>query len=194
MSPEVTVDLRDVRFTSESGRQTRQPASRLRAKLGNRKHTSVRAAAYAVPNSFVTAHLSRRRNSPSVRRQIKAHKPWVRVMSKFDSIASPTVRAADNLEPSFVHEDQIRVAKHKLSDHLARRKKRPNVLIYMMDDVGWGDFGCYGGGIAVGAPTPNFDKLARGGLQLTSCYSEPSCSPSRATLQTGRARRRTAGF
>ena len=107
-------------------------------------------------------------------------------MSKFDSIASPTVRAADNLEPSFVHGDQIRMAKHKLSDHLARRKKRPNILIYMMDDVGWGDFGCYGGGIAVGAPTPNFDKLARGGLQLTSCYSEPSCSPSRATLQTGR--------
>jgi hypothetical protein len=75
-------------------------------------------------------YLSRRRNSPSVRRQIKSHKPWVRIMSKFDSIASPTVRAADNLEPSFVHEDQIRVAKHKLSDRLARRKKRPNVLIY----------------------------------------------------------------
>jgi arylsulfatase len=55
-----------------------------------------------------------------------------------------------------------------------------------MDDVGWGDFGCYGGGVAVGAPTPNFDKIARNGLQLTSCYSEPSCSPSRATLLTGR--------
>ena len=107
-------------------------------------------------------------------------------MSQFDSIASPTVRTADNLEPSFVHGDQIGVAKQKLADHLARRKKRPNVLIYMMDDVGWGDFGCYGGGVAVGAPTPNFDKLARGGLQLTSCYSEPSCSPSRATLMTGR--------
>jgi Sulfatase len=46
--------------------------------------------------------------------------------------------------------------------------------------------GCYGGGIAVGAPTPNFDKLAQSGLRLTSCYSEPSCSPSRATLMTGR--------
>ena len=55
-----------------------------------------------------------------------------------------------------------------------------------MDDVGWGDFGCYGGGVAVGAPTPNFDRLARSGLQLTSCYSEPTCSPSRATLLTGR--------
>ena len=55
-----------------------------------------------------------------------------------------------------------------------------------MDDVGWGDFGCYGGGVAVGAPTPNFDKMRAHGLQLTSCYSEPSCSPSRATLLTGR--------
>ena len=55
-----------------------------------------------------------------------------------------------------------------------------------MDDVGWGDFGCYGGGVAVGAPTPNIDKLARRGLLMTSCYSEPSCTPSRASLLTGR--------
>ena len=54
------------------------------------------------------------------------------------------------------------------------------------DDVGWGDFGCYGGGVAVGAPTPNIDRLAREGLLLTSCYSEPSCTPSRASLMTGR--------
>jgi len=107
-------------------------------------------------------------------------------MPPFDSIASPTVRLADNLEPSFQHLDQVKVAKDKLAAHRDRRKKRPNILVFMMDDVGWGDFGCYGGGVAVGAPTPTFDKLARSGLQLTSCYSEPSCSPSRATLMTGR--------
>ena len=107
-------------------------------------------------------------------------------MPQFDPIASPTIRTAVNLEPSFVHVDQVALARRKIADHFARRKKRPNVLIFMMDDVGWGDLGCYGGGVAVGAPTPNFDKLARGGLQLTSCYSEPSCSPSRATLMTGR--------
>ena len=56
----------------------------------------------------------------------------------------------------------------------------------VFDDVGWGDFGCYGGGVAVGAPTPNIDRLARQGLLLTSCYSEPSCTPSRASLMTGR--------
>ena len=56
----------------------------------------------------------------------------------------------------------------------------------MFDDVGWGDFGCYGGGVAVGAATPNLDRLARQGLLMTSCYSEPSCTPSRASLMTGR--------
>src|SRR5262245_24354346 len=55
-----------------------------------------------------------------------------------------------------------------------------------MDDVGWGDFGCYGGGVMTGAPTPHIDRLAREGLLLTSCYSEPSCTPSRASLMTGR--------
>ena len=103
-------------------------------------------------------------------------------MPAFDAIATQTVRKANHLEPAFVHREDVEAAARKL----AARKKKPNILIYLMDDVGWGDFGCYGGGVAVGAPTPNFDRIARGGLQLTSCYSEPSCSPSRATLHTGR--------
>jgi arylsulfatase len=107
-------------------------------------------------------------------------------MPPFDPIASATVRKADHLEPAFVHAEQQAAAERKLAERLGRRKRRPNILLFLMDDVGWGDFGCYGGGIAVGAPTPNFDRLARNGLQLTSCYSEPSCSPSRATLLTGR--------
>lgn len=107
-------------------------------------------------------------------------------MTAFDPIASRTHRTAENLEPFFAHPEQNEAAAKKLADYVKRRGRRPNVLIFMMDDVGWGDFGCYGGGVAVGAPTPNFDKLARGGLQLTSCYSEPTCSPSRATLLTGR--------
>ena len=107
-------------------------------------------------------------------------------MPLFDPIASQPVRRADHLEPAFVHEDQESAARARLGEHRARRRRLPNFLLFLMDDVGWGDFGCYGGGIAVGAPTPNFDRLARSGLQLTSCYSEPSCSPSRATLLTGR--------
>ena len=77
-------------------------------------------------------------------------------------------------------------ARSKLDDFVARTGRRPNVLVILMDDVGWGDFGCYGGGVAVGAPTPNIDRLAREGLLLTSCYSEPSCTPTRASIMTGR--------
>jgi arylsulfatase len=103
-----------------------------------------------------------------------------------DPIASPTVRLADHLEPCFQFPDQIANAEQRLADFKTRSGRRPNILVILMDDVGWGDFGCYGGGVAVGAPTPNIDRLARESLQLTSCYSEPSCSPSRATLMTGR--------
>ncbi|HPA90121.1 MAG TPA: sulfatase-like hydrolase/transferase [Quisquiliibacterium sp.] len=107
-------------------------------------------------------------------------------MTAFDPFATRAVRRAENLEPAFVHAEQVALAQRKLDDYVARRGRRPNILVFLMDDVGWGDFGCYGGGVAVGAPTPNFDRLAAQGLRLTSCYSEPTCSPSRATLMTGR--------
>ena len=104
----------------------------------------------------------------------------------------PTIRSsnrpcseAEHLEPRFVHAEQEAVATERLAA-FSRDGKRPNVLMIVFDDVGWGDFGCYGGGVAVGAPTPNLDRLARQGLLLTSCYSEPSCTPSRASLMTGR--------
>lgn len=104
----------------------------------------------------------------------------------FDPIASPTVPVAETREPIFQFPEQEDTAKQKLAALQEKIGRRPNVVVILMDDVGWGDFGCYGGGVAVGAPTPNIDRLAREGLMLTSCYSEPSCSPSRATLMSGR--------
>lgn len=104
----------------------------------------------------------------------------------FDPITEPTVQVAEHREPAFEHADQTGQARQRLDEYVKRTGRRPNVLVVLFDDVGWGDFGCYGGGIAVGAPTPNIDRLARDGLLLTSCYSEPSCSPSRASLMTGR--------
>ncbi|WP_134324646.1 arylsulfatase [Cumulibacter soli] len=106
---------------------------------------------------------------------------------EFDPIASATTPIAANHEPAFVHEADIAEAEAKQAQFTNRHgTKQPNILVVLMDDVGWGDFGCYGGGVAVGAPTPNIDALARRGVQLTSAYSEPSCTPSRATLLTGR--------
>jgi arylsulfatase A-like enzyme len=104
----------------------------------------------------------------------------------FDLISSPTTPVADHREPQFVHADDTEAATRALSDYRSRHGRNPNICFVLFDDVGWGDFGCYGGGVAVGAPTPHIDALARNGLMLTSCYSEPSCTPSRATLLTGR--------
>ena len=91
-----------------------------------------------------------------------------------DPVVAETVRSADHLEPRFVLEAQEAAGTARLNAYRGASGKRPNVLVILFDDVGWGDFGCYGGGVAVGAPTPNIDKLARRGLLLTSCYSEPS--------------------
>jgi arylsulfatase A-like enzyme len=93
---------------------------------------------------------------------------------------------AENREPRMLHPDWLKAAEEKLAALEKKTGKKPNFLIYLLDDVGWGDFGCYGGGHLRGAPTPNFDRLAAEGLKLTSCYSQPSCSPSRATMMTGR--------
>ncbi len=103
-----------------------------------------------------------------------------------DPVVAETTRRRDGLEPCFVLPEQEERAAAALTRFRGRGGKRPNVLLILFDDVGWGDFGCYGGGVAVGAPTPNIDTLARRGMLLTSCYSEPSCTPSRASLMTGR--------
>jgi arylsulfatase A-like enzyme len=104
----------------------------------------------------------------------------------FDPITAETTVVAPTREPVLVHAGQRAAAEAALAAHRARTGRAPNLLMVLMDDVGWGDFGCYGGGVMAGAPTPNIDRLAREGLLLTSCYSEPSCTPSRASLMTGR--------
>ncbi len=63
---------------------------------------------------------------------------------------------------------------------------KPNVLFILTDNTGWGDYGCYGGGVARGAPTPNIDQLADEGLRLTNFNTEAQCTPSRSALMTGR--------
>ncbi len=63
---------------------------------------------------------------------------------------------------------------------------KPNIIVLISDDTGYGDLGCYGGGAGRGMPTPNFDRLAREGLQFWSFYGQPSCTPGRAAMITGR--------
>ncbi len=65
-------------------------------------------------------------------------------------------------------------------------QEKPNILLIVSDDTGWGDLGPYGGGEGRGMPTPNFDKLAEDGMTFFSFYGQPSCTPGRAAIQTGR--------
>lgn len=63
---------------------------------------------------------------------------------------------------------------------------KPNIIVILGDDVGWGDLGVYGGGENRGIPTPNFDRMAAEGMTFFSFYGQPSCTPGRAAVMTGR--------
>jgi arylsulfatase len=58
----------------------------------------------------------------------------------------------------------------------------PNVVLVLLDDTGFSHFGCYGSDLA----TPNIDRLASGGLRYSNFHVTPLCSPTRASLLTGR--------
>jgi arylsulfatase len=93
---------------------------------------------------------------------------------------------SENLQPYILHEKQLAAAQEKLKKLEAETGKKPNIVVLLVDDMGWGDPGVYGGGAAIGAPTPAMDRLAYEGLKLTSAYSQPTCTPTRASLLTGR--------
>ncbi len=64
--------------------------------------------------------------------------------------------------------------------------KKPNIIYILADDVGWGELGWQGGGKHRGTPTPTLDRMAFEGMRFWSSYSEPSCTPSRIAINTGR--------
>jgi len=64
---------------------------------------------------------------------------------------------------------------------LAQGAERPNIVIIMVDDMGFSDIGCYGGEIK----TPNVDDLAAQGLRFKQFYNTGRCCPTRASLMTG---------
>lgn len=67
---------------------------------------------------------------------------------------------------------------------LIAKQDRPNFVIFLTDDMGWGDLACYG---HPEIKTPNLDKFAKQGTKFTQAYSACSvCSPSRSSILTGR--------
>ncbi|MGB6045705.1 MAG: sulfatase-like hydrolase/transferase, partial [Pirellulales bacterium] len=63
----------------------------------------------------------------------------------------------------------------------AKPPVKPNIVLIMVDDMGWSDLGCYGGEVQ----TPNVDQLAERGLRFTQFYNNGKCCPTRASLLTG---------
>jgi arylsulfatase A-like enzyme len=68
----------------------------------------------------------------------------------------------------------------------ASSANKPNIILIVSDDFGYGDAGAYLGGEARGMPTPNIDRMAAEGMMFMSFYAQPSCTPGRAAMQTGR--------
>ena len=68
--------------------------------------------------------------------------------------------------------------------------KNPNVVFILVDNVGWGDFGVYGGT----TPTPRIDRMASEGIRFLNYNVEAQCTPSRSAIMTGRASVRSGTF
>ncbi len=73
------------------------------------------------------------------------------------------------------------IAAAELAAHAAALTAKPNIVIFLADDMGYSDASCYGGEIA----TPNLDALAKNGLRFTQFYNTARCWPSRAAILTG---------
>lgn len=85
----------------------------------------------------------------------------------------------------------LTIAALTFSSQLVTAAEKPNIVLILMDNFGYGELGCYGGGILRGAPTPKIDALSVEGMKLLNFNVEAQCTPSRAALMTGRYAIRT---
>lgn len=109
------------------------------------------------------------------------------VAPKFDR----SVPTKENFEAAIPRPEQEQAVTEKLANLEKKTGKKPNIVWIIVDDMGFGDPGCFGGGAMSGASTPNIDKLASQGLKLTSCYAQQTCTPTRSAILTGRLPVRT---
>jgi arylsulfatase len=72
------------------------------------------------------------------------------------------------------------------SANAAKAADKPNIVFVLVDNLGYGEIGAYGGGATRGAPTPRIDSLAKEGTRLLNMNMETQCTPSRSSLMTGR--------
>ncbi len=70
----------------------------------------------------------------------------------------------------------------------AQQPAKPNIIMIISDDTGYGDLGPYGGGVGRGMPTPNIDRIAAEGMTFFSFYAQPSCTPAAPRCRPGVSR------
>ena len=78
--------------------------------------------------------------------------------------------------------------------NLSLTSTKPNIVLILADNLGWGELGCYGGGAIRGAPTPRIDLLAQQGSRFLNFNVESDCVPTRSALMTGRHPIRTGAL
>ena len=115
-------------------------------------------------------------------------------------VALPTVVSAQQHDAPFYDYQKRNAAKWATEDEQIDQKlealqnrfgKRPNIIYILSDDVGWGELGCYLGGKLMGRPSETLDYMADHGMKFLQHYSEPSSTPSRLAILTGRHPPRT---
>lgn len=82
----------------------------------------------------------------------------------------------------------------RAEDIAGSASSRPNIVLVLADNLGWGELGCYGGGALRGAPTPRVDALAAQGMRFLNFNVESDCVPTRSALMTGRHPIRTGAL
>jgi arylsulfatase len=71
---------------------------------------------------------------------------------------------------------------------------KPNIVYFLVDNLGYGELGCYGGGVLRGTKTSRIDKFATQGMKLLNFAPESQCTPSRSALMTGRYSLRSGNY
>lgn len=109
--------------------------------------------------------------------------------SSDESAGSSTENAPSCCQHCLTRGELLAQADAKESQALVKadtNAKKPNIVLLVSDDTGYGDFGAYGGGEGRGMPTPNMDRMAREGMTFYSFYAQASCTAGRAAMLTGR--------
>src|SRR6478672_5102414 len=103
--------------------------------------------------------------------------------SKFSMPATPSILPRPDFHfPGNVGRTYLDSDPAQFPQPVRAPKGAPNVLLILLDDVGFGQFSTFGGGV----PSPNMEKLAAQGLRYTRFHTTALCSPTRAALLTGR--------